>query len=69
MRFAAIAIAGLVAAQAGPSDVPVVAKLPSAPNGMTLKACMAVWDPSTDMTKAQWRRTCEWQLKEDTAPL
>ena len=28
-------------------------------NGQSIKDCMAMWDPVTHMTKAQWRTTCD----------
>ncbi len=28
-------------------------------NGQSIEDCMAMWDPVTHMTKAQWRTTCD----------
>jgi hypothetical protein len=28
-------------------------------NSQSLEECMAMWDPLTHMTKAQWRTTCD----------
>ena len=28
-------------------------------NSQSLEDCMAMWDPLTHMTKAQWRTTCD----------
>jgi hypothetical protein len=28
-------------------------------NSQSLEDCMAIWDPLTHMTKAQWRTTCD----------
>jgi hypothetical protein len=50
------------------SDRPVP-PLPVGPYGKTLRDCMSSWDRRTDMTRDEWRRTCEWQLREDTRPL
>jgi Skp family chaperone for outer membrane proteins len=33
-----------------------------------LQDCMAIWEPATHMTKAQWKRTCNRQLDEEPRP-
>jgi hypothetical protein len=33
-----------------------------------LQDCMAIWEPATHMTKAQWKRTCVRQLDEEPRP-
>ena len=50
------------------SDRPVP-PLPVGPYGKTLRDCMSAWSQRTDMTRDEWRRTCEWQIREDTQPL
>jgi hypothetical protein len=49
-----------------PSNAPPVPDLPHGPYGMDFTACMSSWDPGTKMTRSEWRRTCLWQLREET---
>ena len=34
-------------------------------NSQSIEDCMAMWDPLTHMTKAQWRTTCDWIEQSD----
>lgn len=36
-------------------------------DGQSIEDCMAMWDPVTHMTKAQWRTTCD-RIRADRLP-
>lgn len=72
--FGAVLLGGAALADpAPPSELPKPAGTDAVTTGsinldpsaeQRMKDCMAIWEPRTHMTKAEWRRTCKTTLQE-----
>lgn len=54
------------AAQPDPATVPTITGAETTAH--KIADCMAIWEPRTHMSKAEWRRTCITELKELPTP-